>query len=111
RVRIWAALAAQGLAADRTPGSALARVVGDVGIVQDLTVRVRPPVLVAATVASGTAAALALVDPGAAGAVAAVLAAAAGLVLLVHRRVDAGAARADSTLRVAALQETTAVLH
>jgi ATP-binding cassette subfamily C protein CydCD len=77
RVRIWAALAAQGLAADRTPGSALARVVGDVGIVQDLSVRVRPPVLV----------------------------------LLVHRRVDAGAARADSTLRVAALQETTAVLH
>ena len=69
RVRLWAALAAQGLAADRTPGSALARVVGDVGVVQDLTVRVRPPMLVAATVTVGTVAALALVDPVAAGAV------------------------------------------
>ncbi len=32
RVRVWEALAAQGMAADRTPGSALARVVGDVGV-------------------------------------------------------------------------------
>ncbi|WP_324273423.1 hypothetical protein [Blastococcus brunescens] len=93
------------------PGSALARVVGDVGVVQDLTVRVRTPMLVAGAVTTGTAAALALVDPGAAGAVAVVLALTAGLVVLLHRRVDAGAARADSTLRVAALEETTTVLH
>ena len=111
RVRIWAALAAQGLAADRTPGSALARVVGDVGLVQDLAVRVRPPMLVAATVTVGTVAALALVDPLAAGAVGVVLAAAVALVLLVHRHVDAGAARAESTLRVAGLRETTSLLE
>jgi ATP-binding cassette subfamily C protein CydCD len=110
RVRLWAALAAQGLAADRTPGSALARVVGDVGIVQDLTVRVRPPMLVAATVTVGTVAALALVDPVAAGAVALAIAAAVALVLLVHRHVDAGAARTESALRVAALRETTTLL-
>ena len=69
RVRLWTALARQGLAADRTPGSALARVVGDVGVLQDLTVRVRPPMLVAATVTVGTVLALALVDPAAAAAV------------------------------------------
>ncbi|WP_142024886.1 thiol reductant ABC exporter subunit CydC [Blastococcus colisei] len=111
RVRVWAALAAQGIAADRTPGSALARVVGDVGVVQDLTVRVRPPILVAGVVTALTVSALALVDPAAAGAVALVLGVTVGLVLLVHRRVDAGAARTDSALRVTALQETTAVLH
>jgi ATP-binding cassette, subfamily C, bacterial CydCD len=111
RVRVWAALAEQGIAADRTPGSALARVVGDVGVVQDLTVRVRPPLLVAAVVTTGTVAALALVDAAAAGAVGLVLGVAVALVLLVHRRLDAGAARAESTLRVAALQETATVLH
>jgi ATP-binding cassette subfamily C protein CydCD len=110
RVRVWAALAAQGLAADRTPGSAVARVVGDVGIVRDLTVRVRPPILVAATVTTGAILGLALVDPPAAATVGAVLAAAVGLVLLVHRRVDAGAARTESALRVAALQDTTTIL-
>lgn len=111
RVRVWSALAEQGIAADRTPGAALARVVGDVGVVQDLTVRVRPPLLVAAVVTTATVAALALVDAAAAGAVGLVLALAVALVLLVHRRLDAGAARADSTLRVAALQETATVLH
>ncbi|MFD2094095.1 thiol reductant ABC exporter subunit CydC [Blastococcus deserti] len=111
RVRIWSALAAQGIAAERTPGTALARVVGDVGVVQDLTVRVRPPMLVAGLVTTGTLAALALVDPAAAGAVALVLGIAVGLVLLVHRRVDAGAARAETQLRVAALRETTTVLE
>ncbi|WP_348633803.1 ATP-binding cassette domain-containing protein, partial [Blastococcus sp. CT_GayMR16] len=111
RVRLWAALAAQGLAADRTPGSALARVVGDVGVVQDLTVRVRPPILVAATVTVGTVAALALIDPAAAGAVGLVLAAAVGIVLLGHRHVDAGAARAESALRVTGLREATALLE
>jgi ATP-binding cassette subfamily C protein CydCD len=111
RARVWAALAAQGIAADRTPGSALARVVGDVGIVQDLTVRVRPPMLVAAVVTAGTVAALAMIDPAAAGTVALVLAVAVALVLLVHQRVDAGAARAESALRVGALRDTTTLLE
>ncbi|MGY1722829.1 thiol reductant ABC exporter subunit CydC [Blastococcus sp. SYSU DS0533] len=111
RVRVWRALSAQGLAADRTPGSALARVVGDVGVVQDLTVRVRPPVLVAATVPTGTVAVLALVDLAAAGVVAAVLAATVAAVLLAHRGLDAGAARAESTARVAALRETSTLLE
>ncbi|WP_347057312.1 thiol reductant ABC exporter subunit CydC [Blastococcus sp. HT6-30] len=111
RVRVWRALAAQGVAADRTPGSALARIVGDVGVVQDLTVRVRPPLLVAATVPTATVAVLALVDPAAAGVVAAVLALTVGAVLLAHRGVDAGATRAESTLRIAALRETSTTLE
>ena len=111
RVRVWVALAAQGIAAEGTPGSALARVVGDVGVVQDLTVRVRPPVLVAGVVTTGTVAALALIDAATAGTVALVLGATVALVLLVHRRVDAGAVRTESALRVAALQKTTTVLH
>jgi len=111
RVRLWTALACQGLAADRTPGSALARVVGDVGVVQDLTVRVRPPMLVAATVTVGTVAALAVVDPAAAAVMGLVLAATVALVLLVHRHVDAGAARDESALRVTALRETTTLLE
>ncbi|MCF6744023.1 thiol reductant ABC exporter subunit CydC, partial [Blastococcus sp. KM273128] len=111
RVRVWQALAAQGLAADRTPGSALARVVGDVGAVQDLTVRVRPPLLVAAAVPTATVAVLALVDLAAAGVVAAVLAATVAAVLLAHRGLGAAAARAESTARVAALRETTTLLE
>ncbi|MGY1886546.1 thiol reductant ABC exporter subunit CydC [Blastococcus sp. SYSU DS0753] len=111
RVRVWRALAAQGLAADRTPGSALARVVADVGVVQDLTVRVRPPLLVAAVVPAVTVAVLALIHPAAAVVVAAVLAATVGAVLLAHRGLDAGAARAESALRVAALRETSTVLE
>jgi ATP-binding cassette subfamily C protein CydCD len=111
RVRLWAALAAQGPAADRTPGSALARVVGDVGVVQDLTVRVRPPILVAATVTAGTVSALALIDPLAATTAGLVLAVAVALVLLVHRHVDAGAARTESTLRVTGLREATTLLE
>ncbi|NEM05551.1 thiol reductant ABC exporter subunit CydC [Geodermatophilus normandii] len=110
RVRVWRALAAQGLAADRTPGSALARVVGDVGLVQDLSVRVVPPAVVAATVPALTLAALALLSPAAAGTAALVLAVTAALVLLVHRRVDAGAARTEGTLRVAALRDVTTAL-
>src|SRR5206468_1609367 len=39
-----------------------------------------------------------------------VLGLAVGVVLWLHRRVDAGAARAESTLRVAALQETATAL-
>ncbi|SDC74970.1 ATP-binding cassette, subfamily C, CydCD [Geodermatophilus telluris] len=111
RVRVWRALAAQGVAADRMPGSALARVVGDVGLVQDLSVRVVPPALVAATVPALTVAALALLQPAAAGAVALVLAGTAALVLLVHRRVDAGAAREEGALRVAALRDVTTALE
>ncbi|MBM7808397.1 ATP-binding cassette subfamily C protein CydCD [Geodermatophilus bullaregiensis] len=111
RVRVWRALAAQGVAADRTPGSALARVVGDVGLVQDLSVRVVPPALVAATVPALTLGALALLSPAAAGAAALVLLATAGLVLLVHRRVDAGAARAEAALRVGALRDVTTALE
>jgi ATP-binding cassette subfamily C protein CydCD len=110
RERVWSALARQGLAADRTPGSALARVVGDVGVVQDLTVRVRPPILVAAAVTAAAVGLLALVDAAAAGAAAAVLGTTVALVLVVHRRVDAGAARTESSLRVAALHDTTTVL-
>ncbi|MGY2129483.1 thiol reductant ABC exporter subunit CydC [Blastococcus sp. SYSU DS0617] len=110
RVRVWRALAAQGMAADRSPGAALARVVGDVGVVQDLTVRVRPALVVATAVPAAAAAALALVDLAAAAAVAAVLAATAAAVVGVHRRLDAGAARAQSTLRVAALQAATTAL-
>jgi ATP-binding cassette subfamily C protein CydCD len=111
RVRLWTALSRQGVAADRTPGSALARVVGDVSVVQDLTVRVQPPIAVAAAVTTAAVAALALIDAPAAGAVALTLAAAVALVLLVHRGIDAGAARAESTLRVTALRETTTVLE
>ncbi|MGR6965182.1 thiol reductant ABC exporter subunit CydC [Geodermatophilus sp. URMC 61] len=111
RVRVWRALAAQGIAADRTPGSALARVVGDVGLVQDLSVRVVPPALVAGTVTTVTVGALALVSPAAAGAAAAVLLVSVALVLVAHRRVDAGAARAEAALRVAALRDTTSALE
>ncbi|WP_029430055.1 thiol reductant ABC exporter subunit CydC [Blastococcus sp. URHD0036] len=110
RVRIWRALAAQGIAAERTPGTALARVVGDVGLVQDLTVRVLPPALVAGTVTAGTVAALALLSPPAAVVVAAVVGMTVVGVLLAHRRVDAGAAREEGDLRVAALREATTVL-
>ncbi|MGY1806825.1 thiol reductant ABC exporter subunit CydC [Blastococcus sp. SYSU D00669] len=111
RVRVWRALAAQGVAADRTPGAALARVVGDAGLVQDLSVRVVPPLLVAVTVLAGTVGALALLDPAAAGAVALVLAVTVALVVLVHRRVDAGAARAEAALAVTALRQTATVLE
>ncbi|SFF76638.1 thiol reductant ABC exporter subunit CydC [Blastococcus tunisiensis] len=111
RVRVWRALAAQGLAADRAPGAALARVVGDIGLVQDLTVRVRPPLLVAIVVPAATVAVLAFVDLPAAGAIAATLAVTAGLMLLVHRSLDAGAARAAGTLQVATLRETATALE
>ena len=85
--------------------------VGDVGLVQDLSVRVVPPALVAGTVTAATVGALALVSPAAAGAAAAVLLATVALVLLAHRRVDAGAARAEAALRVAALRDTTTALE
>ncbi|MGY1703395.1 thiol reductant ABC exporter subunit CydC [Geodermatophilus sp. SYSU D00697] len=111
RVRVWRALADQGVAADRTPGSALARVVGDVALVQDLSVRVVPPALVAGAVTAGTVGALARVSPAAAVAAGLVLLATVALVAVAHRRVDAGAARAEGELRVAALRDTTTVLE
>ncbi|MGY1690996.1 thiol reductant ABC exporter subunit CydC [Geodermatophilus sp. SYSU D01105] len=111
RVRVWQALADQGVAADRTPGSALARVVGDVALVQDLSVRVVPPALVAGAVTAGTVGALALVSPAAAVAAGLVLLATVALVAVAHRRVDAGTARAEGALRVAALRDTTTVLE
>jgi ATP-binding cassette subfamily C protein CydCD len=111
RVRVWRALAAQGLAADRTPGSALARVVGDIGLLQELSVRVRPPALAAAAVLTVTTAALALLDPAAALTVAGVLALAVALAAAALRRLDAGAARRESALRVTELREVTTVLQ
>ena len=111
RVRVWQALAAQGLAADRTPGSALARVVGDVGVLQDLSVRVRPPALAAGTVLVVTAGALAVIDPRAALTVTLVLALTVAGVVAALRRMDAGAARAESALRVDELREVTTVLQ
>jgi ATP-binding cassette subfamily C protein CydCD len=73
-------------------------------------VRVRPALVVAAAVPLATVSALALVDVTAAGAVAAVLALTVAGVLAVHRGVDAGAARAVSSLQVEALQATTTAL-
>ncbi|RFU19820.1 thiol reductant ABC exporter subunit CydC [Geodermatophilus marinus] len=111
RVRVWQALAAQGVAADRTPGAALARVVGDVALVQELSVRVVPPALVAGAVTAGTVGALALVSAPVAGVVGPVLLATVAAVLLLHRGVDAGAARTEAALRVAALRDTATVLE
>jgi ATP-binding cassette subfamily C protein CydCD len=111
RVRVWRALAVQGLAADRSPGSALARVVGDIGLLQDLSVRVRPPALAAGTVLAVTVGALALLDVRAALGLAAVLAVSLALAALALRRMDAGAARSESGLRVAELREVTTVLQ
>ncbi|MQA35678.1 ATP-binding cassette domain-containing protein, partial [Modestobacter roseus] len=110
RLRLWRALVAQGPAADRTPGRALARLVGDVGLVQDLSVRVVTPPLVAGSVLVLTTAVLTVLDPLAGGLVAAVLEAAVLLVLLVHRWADRGASRAAAELQTVTLRETTAAL-
>jgi ATP-binding cassette subfamily C protein CydCD len=74
-------------------------------------VRVVPPAAAALTVPALTLAALALLSPAAAGAAALVLGATAAVVVLVHRRVDAGAARAEGALRVAALRDVTTALE
>jgi ATP-binding cassette subfamily C protein CydCD len=110
RLRLWSALAAQGPAADRTPGRALARVVGDVGLLQDLSVRVVTPPLVSAVVLTGTTAVLTVLDPLAGGLVGAVLAAAVLAVLAVHRAADRGVARSAAELQTVTLRETTATL-
>ncbi len=111
RVRVWRALARQGLAADRTPGAALARAVGDVGLLQDLSVRVVTPPAVAAATALLGCGLLALLSPAAAGGALAVLLLTAAVVAVLHRRVDAEAARTEADLRVRALQEAAAVLE
>jgi ATP-binding cassette subfamily C protein CydCD len=111
RLRLWSALVAQGPAADRTPGRALARVVGDVGLLQDLSVRVVTPPLVAATVLTGTTAALALLDLRAGALVGAVLLAAVLAVLAVHRVADRGPARSAAELATVTLAETSAALE
>ncbi|PZA19396.1 thiol reductant ABC exporter subunit CydC, partial [Modestobacter versicolor] len=111
RLRLWTALVAQGPAADRTPGRALARVVGDVGLLQDLSVRVVTPPLVSAVVLTGTAAVLTVLDPLAGGLVAAVLVAAVLAVLGVHRWADRGVARSAAELQTVTLRETTATLE
>jgi ATP-binding cassette subfamily C protein CydCD len=111
RVQVWRALARQGVAAERTPGSALGRVVGDVGLLQDLSVRVlTPPAVAAATVLVGCGA-LALLSPVAAAGVLAVLLAVAAVVAALHRRVDADAARTETALRVEALTQTGTLLE
>ncbi|MGY1856884.1 thiol reductant ABC exporter subunit CydC [Modestobacter sp. SYSU DS0290] len=110
RLQLWRALVAQGPAADRTPGRALARLVGDVGLVQDLSVRVVTPPLVAGSVLVLTTAVLTVLDPRAGALVAAVLAAAVILVLLVHRWADRGVSRAAAELQTVTLRETTATL-
>ncbi len=111
RVQVWQALARQGIAAERTPGSALGRVVGDVGLLQDLSVRVLTPPAVAAATALVGCGVLALLSPTAAAGVLAVLLAVAAVVAGLHRRVDADAARSEAALRVAALQETGTLLE
>jgi len=111
RLRLWRALIAQGPAADRTPGRALARVVGDVGLLQDLSVRVVTPPLVSAVVLTGTTAALTVLDVRAGLLVGAVVAAAVLAVLAVHRRADRGAARTAAELQTVTLRETSATLE
>ncbi|WP_082556623.1 thiol reductant ABC exporter subunit CydC [Modestobacter sp. Leaf380] len=110
RVRVWQALARQGIAAERTPGSALGRVVGDVGALQDLSVRVLTPPLVAGATVLLTAGALAFLSPTAAAGVLGVLALVVAAVVALHRRVDAGLARDEAALRVATLRETATLL-
>jgi ATP-binding cassette subfamily C protein CydCD len=70
-----------------------------------------PPPLVAATVLTGTAALLAVLDPRAGAAVTAVLVAAVLAVLAVHRVADRGAARSAAELQTVTLRETSAALE
>jgi ATP-binding cassette subfamily C protein CydCD len=86
-------------------------VVGDVGVLQDLSVRVVTPPLVAAVVLTGTTAVLAVLDPLAGGLVAAVLAVAVLTVGGLHRWADRGVARAAAELQTVTLRETSAALE
>ncbi|MGY5885116.1 thiol reductant ABC exporter subunit CydC [Modestobacter lacusdianchii] len=111
RLRLWRALIGQGPAADRTPGRALARLVGDVGLLQDLSVRVVTPPLVSAVVLAGTTAVLTVLEPRAGALVAAVLLVAVLAVLGVHRWADRGVARAAAELQTVTLRETAGTLE
>ncbi|GAB2935661.1 thiol reductant ABC exporter subunit CydD [Rhodococcus aerolatus] len=110
RTRVWSALTAQGPAADRTPGRALARVVGDVGLLQDLSVRVLAPPWVSGAVLAGTAAALAVLDLQVGLVTAGVLAVAVAVIAAVHRAADRGPAREADELTTRTLHETATVL-
>ncbi len=110
RVRLWEALVAQGPAADRTPGRALARVVGDAALLQELSVRVVTPPLVSAVVLAGTTAALTALDPRTGLLVGLVIAAAVLTVTAVHRWADRGVSRRAAELRTVALQEAGTVI-
>jgi ATP-binding cassette subfamily C protein CydCD len=111
RLRLWSALVAQGPAADRTPGRALARLVGDVGLLQDLSVRVVTPPLVAAGVLTGTTAALTVLDPLAGALVGGVLLLTVVAVFGVHRAADRGASRWAAELQTVTLREASAALE
>ncbi|MBY3552847.1 thiol reductant ABC exporter subunit CydC [Modestobacter lapidis] len=111
RLRLWSALAAQGPAADRSPGRALAHLVGDVGLLQDLSVRVGTPPLVAGTVLTGTTAVIAVLDPRAGALTGVVLLVAVLTILAVHRVADHGPARSAAVLQTRTLRETSAVLE
>ncbi|SDY13546.1 ATP-binding cassette, subfamily C, CydCD [Modestobacter sp. DSM 44400] len=111
RLRLWSALVAQGPAADRTPGRALARLVGDVGILQDLSVRVVSPPLVSALVLTGTAAVLTVLDPLAGALAGGVLLLAVLAVLGVHRAADRGVSRSAAELQTGTLREASAALE
>lgn len=110
RVRVWSALAGQGIAAERTPGRALARIVGDVGLLQDFSVRVLTPPLVAAATVGISTGALAMLAPPVAGAVLVLVLCGIGATALLYRRVDAGAERAAAARRVRTLYECATVL-
>lgn len=111
RLRLWSALVAQGPGADRTPGRALARLVGDVRLLQDLSVRVVTPPVVAAVVLTGTTGVLAVLDARAGALAGAVLLLAVLAVLGVHRLADRGPSRTAAELQTTTLRETSAALE
>jgi ATP-binding cassette subfamily C protein CydCD len=111
RLRLWSALVAQGPAADRTPGRALARLVGDVGLLQDLSVRVVTPPLVSALVLTGTTAVLTVLDPLAGALVGGLLLLTVLAVLGVHRAADRGMSGSAAELQTVTLRETSAALE
>ena len=111
RLRLWSALVAQGPAADRTPGRVLARLVGDVGLLQDLSVRVVTPPLVSALVLTGTTAVLTVLDPLAGALVGGLLLLTVLAVLGVHRAADRGMSGSAAELQTVTLRETSAALE
>ena len=110
RLRLWRALTRQGPAADRTPGHALARLVGDVDQLRDLSVRVLVPPVVAGLTMAGTGLAMALVDAAAASVAVLLLAATVGAAFLAHQRIASGAERREVHLRGELLRRVSNVL-